>query len=151
MTEPLDLFGEPVTTKKPKSLFLQFWAAYPNHQRKVAQAKCCNLWNAQGLDRVSGQILEGLERWKDSDEWTREDGAYICQPHRWLNERRWELTVTPAKSSRAKANEWDKLGEATHRALFEEVKRLESNIDHRPGSILTQRAMRRIARAKGLL
>ena len=35
-------------------------------------------------------IMNGLEKWKGSDQWLKEDGQYIPYPATWLNKRRWE-------------------------------------------------------------
>jgi hypothetical protein len=35
-------------------------------------------------------IMNGLEKWKGSDQWMKEDGQYIPYPATWLNKRRWE-------------------------------------------------------------
>eukprot|EP00752_Nemacystus_decipiens_P016735 g14973.t1 len=131
--------------------FDSFWSAYPSHQRKVGKSKCERHWSRNGLDKIAEQVIEGLNRWKQSEEWTKDGGAFICQPHRWLTEQRWQLEVTVAKSGKAKADAWDQLGPDVHRQLLAEVKKLEPGIDHRPGNIDTQRAMRKLAKKKGLL
>lgn len=35
-------------------------------------------------------ILAGLDRWRRSAEWAKEDGRFVPFPERFLKERRWE-------------------------------------------------------------
>lgn len=131
--------------------FESFWTAYPKHQRKVGKSKCLRYWSRNGLDEIAVKVIEGVQRWANSEEWTKDGGAFICQPHRWLNEQRWQLEVTPAKSSKAKADQWESLGPERHAQLLREVQEDEPSVDHRLGNIDTQRAMRKRARDRGWL
>ena len=42
--------------------------------------------------------MHGLARWKDSDQWTRDDGRFIPHPATWLNGRQWEDEVQPRRT-----------------------------------------------------
>ena len=35
-------------------------------------------------------IVEGVERWKTCDQWSKDDGKFICYPATFLRGRRWE-------------------------------------------------------------
>ena len=144
--------GDEDDTPKPPEgdcRFDEFWKAYPSHQRKVGKPKCRTHWKRKNLDKQAGSIMSGLDRWKNSEEWTKQGGAFICAPHRWLNEERWNLEVVVAKSSKAKSNDWQKLGAEVHADLLREVQAADPSIDHRASNIDTQRAMRKLAKQKG--
>ena len=85
-----------VNEKKDIALggFELFWSAYP---KKVAKQDAVKAWaKIQGVEFPT--IMDGLRRWKNSDEWSRDDGRYIPHPATWLNGRRWEDEVTPCRS-----------------------------------------------------
>lgn len=72
-----------------------FWTEYPNKKAKPAAAKAwAKLKPDEGLTK---QIMDGLAKWKRSDQWTRDDGRFIPYPATWLNGRRWEDDVGVAK------------------------------------------------------
>ncbi len=69
----------------PKELggaFEIFWEKFPN---KIAKDKARQIWRRQKpcLD----QVLEGLERWRNSLQWERENGRYIPRAWRFLEEK----------------------------------------------------------------
>jgi hypothetical protein len=85
----------PKPEKKPPKLipeyspaFLAFWNAYPTVRRQDKQ-KCWKRWQADFLDREkqAGLVMENLRRWKRCDQWTKDGGQYVCNPHRWLLNR----------------------------------------------------------------
>ena len=83
-----------VNEKKDNSLFDAFWEEYP---KKVAKQDALKAWEKISAE-LTPQIMDGLRRWKNSDEWSRDDGRYIPHPATWLNGRRWEDEVTPRRS-----------------------------------------------------
>ena len=67
--------------------FDRFWDLYPNQiaredARKTFFSICSSLDDTQ-------RILSGLERWKRSLEWEKDNGKYIPRPANWLKDRRW--------------------------------------------------------------
>lgn len=75
-------------TKESLSLFDVFWSAYPRH---VAKQAALSAWQKLKPDgELLDRIMEGLARWKASDDWQRDDGRYIPHPATWLNGKRWE-------------------------------------------------------------
>ena len=75
--------------------FGMFWMTYP---KKVAKAAALKAWKKIDPDDVTaGQIFASLEKWIESDEWTRDGGRYIPYPATWLNGRRWEDEIPVSK------------------------------------------------------
>jgi hypothetical protein len=91
-------------TETEQDGFDSFWQAYPSTPRKAAKEKCRKLWARQTLINQKDVIMAGLEFWKASKDWTKNDGQFICGPHVWLNERRWEIAGTVKPSSDPYAN-----------------------------------------------
>jgi len=44
-------------------------------------------------------VLEGLDRWKKSEAWTKDAGRFIPEPGRWLTDRRWAEYPAPAQTT----------------------------------------------------
>ena len=83
------------------ALFDRFWQAYPG-PRKIDKRKCrtrfAEILRASGdPDAMLQRILDGIERWRKSRDWTEDGGDYICAPLVWLNNERWDAEVEPAK------------------------------------------------------
>lgn len=75
--------------------FDAFWSAYPVKKGKLAARKA---WDKLKLsDDVVKLIAENMKARMDAGEW--EDKQYIPHPATFLNGRRWEDEVTPAKQS----------------------------------------------------
>jgi hypothetical protein len=74
----------------PSGAFLRFWAAWPKHPRKQAQGKCWSLWQRKDFDQVAQAILSHVDALKASEDWQKNDGAYIPAPLVYLNQQRWE-------------------------------------------------------------
>lgn len=65
-----------------------FWNEYP---KKVDKQSAIRAWKKIKPDeQLMTQIMDGLRKWKDSDQWSKENGQYIPYPATWLNKRRWE-------------------------------------------------------------
>lgn len=61
-------------------------SAYP---RKVGLYRAQQVFMLNELANEADAILSGIEAWKDSDEWQREDGKYIPKLDKFLEDRRW--------------------------------------------------------------
>ena len=70
-------------------LFDAWWAAYPRRRRN-GKAQCRKKWAALKLDAQAEQVMVALEAWKRSKDWTKDGGEFICGPHKWLNEQRYD-------------------------------------------------------------
>ena len=42
--------------------------------------------------------MDGLAKWRNSDEWAEDGGRYIPHPATWLNGERWEDEVRPRRA-----------------------------------------------------
>ena len=98
-----------------QSLFAQFWAAYPRHEKRaLAEAVFCKLHPDEAL---LAKLLAALEWQRRQPKWLKDDGQFIPHPTSWLNQRRWEdeplassvpirrSTVPDAAATRAKLSE----------------------------------------------
>lgn len=83
--------GRVVSVRKCR--FAEFWEAWPQHHRKKARPQCEKLWKSRKLDEIADQILASLERWKQSEPWIKDGGAYIPGPKPWLNQASWETPL----------------------------------------------------------
>ena len=64
---------------------------YQNYPKKVAKQAALKSWQKlKPDDDLMAQIMRGLERWKQSTDWLKDNGQYIPYPATWLNGRRWE-------------------------------------------------------------
>ena len=66
--------------------FDSFWSAYPKKQSKPDAERA---WTKL-KDSEHPKVLAGLERWKGSNDWKRDNGQFIPFPATFLNKRRWE-------------------------------------------------------------
>jgi hypothetical protein len=78
--------------------FADFWTAYPRKDSKADALKAFMKLKAD--DDLFASIIAGLERAKESEQWTKDGGKFIPYAATWLNKRRWEdeesdLNVTP--------------------------------------------------------
>ena len=65
--------------------FALFWSSYP---RKVGKARAYKAF--EKITEPVSVLLEALEKQKCWEQWKREDGRYIPNPERWLNNHCWE-------------------------------------------------------------
>ena len=70
--------------------FDEFWNEYP---KKKAKAKAKQTWESKKLDKEKKDILKGLKKYKQSQEWKEKKGKFIPYPTTFLNQRRWEDEV----------------------------------------------------------
>ena len=83
------------------ALFERFWQAYPG-PRKTDKRKCrakfaAILRESDQPEAMLQRILDGIDRWRKTRDWTDDNGDYICAPLVWLNNGRWDAEVEPAK------------------------------------------------------
>jgi len=67
--------------------FRAFWNAWPASRRKVARAKCRDVWEHRHLEELSNEINRHVSEMRSSEQW--HDG-YEPAPLTYLNQRRWE-------------------------------------------------------------
>lgn len=71
------------------NLFEIFWKRWPRHDRKTGKSECAGIWQKAKLDSLADEIMAGLGRWRDSQQWAKQDGEFIPAPARWLRRRYW--------------------------------------------------------------
>ncbi len=86
--------------------FERFWSAYP---RRVGKKDAVKVWNQiKPDDSLVDLIVEGVERWKTSEQWTKDEGRFIPYPATFLRGERWNeydrAQVTPSPKPTAVKN-----------------------------------------------
>lgn len=68
--------------------FDSFWSVYP---RKVGKKAALREWIriTPSVD-LTKTMIEAVEKWKASKDWTKDDGQYIPHPRTWLHQGRWD-------------------------------------------------------------
>lgn len=69
-------------------LFADFWKAYPKHQDKQGALKAFEKLKPD--QELVDQMIQSINAWKQSEQWTKDGGQYIPMPTTWLSRRRWE-------------------------------------------------------------
>ena len=85
------------TNNDNDNLFDRFWSVYPRH---VAKTNARKEFEKANVDETLLQtMLAAIEKSKQSDQWTKDNGQYIPHPSTWIHQRRWEddLPVTKVK------------------------------------------------------
>jgi hypothetical protein len=69
------------------ALFDEFWQAYP---RKVAPDKARKAWDKRKVDALlSAQMVQAIERQRQTEAWIKDGGKFIPYPASWLNNGEW--------------------------------------------------------------
>lgn len=83
---------EKINNKVSKETYMRefevFWAAYPRHTGKQDAYKA--FVKLKPDEALMAAILAGIERQKQSAQWTKDGGQFIPHPATWLNGCRWE-------------------------------------------------------------
>lgn len=81
--------------------FSRFWSSYPNTPRRVAKAKCLEIWKKKNLEAIADEIVEHVRALKKTKQWL--DG-YEPAPLTYLNQQRWEdgIPAIPAAQGATK-------------------------------------------------
>lgn len=82
--------------KETSKLFDQFWSAYPRHEAKATAQKAFDKCNP--TEELLQKMLLAIVKQKKSAQWQEDGGKYIPHPATWLNQKRWEDEVKPAKN-----------------------------------------------------
>ena len=86
-----------------QNAFEKFWKAYPKKRSKGQAEKA---WEKIKPDeQLYMQILDSLDKAKQSHDWQKEAGKYIPYPATWLNAKGWE-----DEYQEPKADEWEAWG-----------------------------------------
>lgn len=77
--------------------FAAFWEAYP---RKVDKQEALKVWKRLHLGNGDyDRVMQGLDRYRRSEQWTKDDGRFIPHPSTWLNKRRFEDEVATVQTA----------------------------------------------------
>lgn len=79
--------------------FESFWAAYPERRRVNKKAAADLFKRALSGGAEASEIMAGLDRWKVSKDWLKDNGEYVRQPDGWLRNRCWEDSPEPARTT----------------------------------------------------
>lgn len=91
--------NENVITSVNESSFDLFWKQYP---RKVDKSNAEKAFKKIKLETgLLNVILDSLECWKKSQDWTKDGGRFIPYPATWLNGKRWEDEAPPRYKTEA--------------------------------------------------
>ena len=75
--------------------FERFWSAWPKHPRKGAKAACLAKWTKTYCETQADQIVKHVEWMKTTEQWRKDNGAYIPAPLVYLNQQRWDGAEIP--------------------------------------------------------
>lgn len=88
-------------TLKPclqEEMFNRFWSCYPRKVKKPSALKAFKKINP--TEDLLSSMLKAVESQKKTDQWKKDNGAFIPHPSSWLNDRRWEDEPVESKTSR---------------------------------------------------
>lgn len=78
-----------------------FWKEYP---KKKEKSEALKLW--QGINpnkKLTEKIIEGVKKYKETDEWQKEGGRFIPYPKKFLENKKWEDEIIIKESAVDKA------------------------------------------------
>ena len=75
--------------------FEAFWAAWPKSIRKGGKSVCLARWKKGLYDGCADQIIKHVEWMKTTDQWRKDNGAFIPAPLVYLNQQRWDGAEIP--------------------------------------------------------
>ena len=84
--------------------FEQFWTAWPKGPRKGGKSKCLAVWNKTYCDTCADQIMKHLAWMQTTEQWRKDNGAFIPAPLVYLNQQRWDGAEIP-ETFQAKAKD----------------------------------------------
>ncbi len=91
---------KPITKESISSAdadFEKFWQVWPSSQRKVAKAKCLQVWKRKQLGKHVDQIVSNVKALKASKQWKE---GFDPAPLTYLNQDRWaDEVVAESKTS----------------------------------------------------
>lgn len=78
-----------------ESGFDRFWAAWPKNPRKGAKSACLAKWKKTYCETQADQIIKHVEWLKTTEQWLKNNGAFIPAPLVYLNQQRWDGAEIP--------------------------------------------------------
>ena len=87
-----------IKEEEDRSPFKLFYDAYPKKRKRIDAQKAFN--EHHGAMPEMNSLLNILDRWKATDEWTKESGQYIPYPATWIRAHGWEDEIMISESER---------------------------------------------------
>ena len=84
-------------TELTDKLFDEFWTAYPNKSAKQNARKAFRKVSETLLRET---ILPDIEKRRTSEQWTKDNGAFIPYASTYINQQRWNDPIIPSKMKR---------------------------------------------------
>ena len=84
----------------PPKGFDEFWSVYPKKVDKQHALKAYE--KILPDDALIARMISSVKVWKNSEQWTKDNGQFIPNPATWLNGHRWEdeqPNIVPIKST----------------------------------------------------
>jgi len=112
---PKDSIIEIPSTPKGDSivLFEKFWELYPRKEgKKPAQIVFEIIFKKLTKDKqleLFEIIRAALTRFKNSPQWQKENGRFILNPEKWLNESRWEDEIAISNIKTTMEQQWENI------------------------------------------
>lgn len=112
-------------------LFARFWESYPRKESKQAAMRAFDKLNPD--ETLLLKILESIERFRESAQWTEDNGRFIPYPATFLNGKRWEdepIKQTSGGSfNRNKANQFQQFQQRDYSSGDESLSELLDRLD----------------------
>lgn len=80
---------------RSKVTFEDFWKAWPKSDRKGAKSQCLAKWKKFDLDEQVETVIAHVNYMKTTDQWKKDNGAFIPAPLVYLNQQRWDGAEIP--------------------------------------------------------
>ena len=100
----IDIGETPASGTSREAVFEQILRAYPAHRIGNREA-CIEAWNTVETGQEKA-VLDGLSKWKDSNQWEKDGGRYIPSLPRFLTEKMWTFQPPPEKSYSCKCTDF---------------------------------------------
>lgn len=75
--------------------FDKFWMAWPKSYRKGGKKACEMKWFKTYCETQADQIIKHVEWMKTTEQWKKDNGAFIPAPLVYLNQQRWDGAEIP--------------------------------------------------------
>jgi hypothetical protein len=75
--------------------FDEFWAVWPKGMRKVSKQLCERKWKNRCMDDEAETIIAHVKYMKTTQDWRKDDGAFVPMPLTYLNQMRWDGAEIP--------------------------------------------------------
>ena len=77
--------------KNTDDFFKKFWESYPKKVGKPVAEK--SFKKLKPTESLLKEILQGLNKYKETEQWQKDNGQFIPNPATFLNQQRWEDQV----------------------------------------------------------